>query len=116
MLKKTLCALTLAAAATGQLYAASPTECNATDSKDIRTVIEDYVNKNTHLTANQINILSLRCMDNYASAMMHPRKPVTDDATVYLQKKGPQWEVLSLGTAFDEEFLSSIPKELHNPN
>ncbi len=81
----------------------------------MRSTIEEYVSKNTSLAAGEIKISAEKCTTSYASAMIHPLKPVTDDATVYLQKEGLHWEVLSLGTAFDAEFLSSIPKEIRQP-
>ncbi len=87
MLKKIVHAMSFVVATISPLYAASSTECSATDSKDVRTAIEDYVSKNTSVPANEIDINSQKCMNNYASAIVHPHKPVTDDATVYLEKK-----------------------------
>lgn len=96
----------------GQANAAA--ECSSDDSKAIQASIIDYVKKQSAMSPSDINIMSEKCADSYASATVHPTKPVTDDATIYLQNVGGQWKVLSMGTSFDEEFLATIPKEIQN--
>lgn len=85
--------------------------CNPRDSSAVQAAIIKYLDNNAGLHSAEITILKTRCSGNYASAIIHPKKPVTDDATVYLHKK-KQWEVLSLGTDFDQDLLKQIPKDI----
>lgn len=90
--------------------------CNPTNSKAIEKSINNFLDSQNGLAAKDIDILSKECVRNYAAAKVHPKKPVTDDAIVYLQKKNNKWEVLSLGTDFDNKLLEKLPKELRYQN
>lgn len=86
--------------------------CKKTDFKKIKSVITKYVIKNSALSANEINLSTQQCVSSYASAIVHPIKPITDDAIIYLHKVKNQWVVMAMGTSFDNEFLTKIPKAL----
>lgn len=85
--------------------------CNQQDAQAIEQEINNYVHKNTAIST-QIAVLSLQCASSYASAKVHPLRQSTDDAIIYLHKEQGQWNVLVLGTSFDEHTLKNIPKEL----
>lgn len=86
--------------------------CQQNDSKAIVVAIIDYLKTNSVVPLDDTAIISAQCVKNYASASVHSKKQVTDDATVYLHKVKNKWEVMSLGTFFDEKFLSQLPIEL----
>ena len=86
--------------------------CNSTDAKEIRIAALEYLGKNSAVSPNEVTLLSEQCVSSYASVIVHPIKPITDDAMMYLHKADSHWEVMTLGTAFDKEFLEKIPKEL----
>lgn len=86
--------------------------CSPQEIKDIHTTIQHYLDKNAAISSREVTITSLQCVHAYASAKVKPKKPVTDTATVYLHNTDQHWEVMSLGTSFDEKFLSQLPKEL----
>lgn len=96
-------------------YASNSNACKKTDARMLRPIIVEYVTKHSLLTPKDFKILSQKCIVPYASAVIHPLKPVVDDAAIYLHKVGNQWTVLSMGTWFDENFLATIPKALRNP-
>ena len=87
------------------------TTCNKQDTFAIHAAITSYIEKNSDMHAQDVTILKLQCLNRYASAIVHPKKPVTDDATVYLQKT-KKWKVLALGTDFDRHQLKEIPKQI----
>lgn len=95
-----------------QSYAS--TICNPEDSQVIKSTILKYVEKETAVSPGDIKILYEKCASSYASATVHPVKPITDDATIYLRKTGDSWEVLTMGTSFDDEFLATLPEELRS--
>lgn len=88
--------------------------CSQRDAKAIETAIMEYVKTNTAVSPDHVKIMSEKCVSDYASAVVHPINQVTDDAMVYLHKTNNRWNVLSLGTAFDEKFLSQLPKALRD--
>lgn len=90
--------------------------CDKQESLAIKKVILGFINKQSAVAPGDVSILSLKCVSSYASAIIHPKKPITDDAMVYLKKTGHHWTVINLGTGFDEEFLVSLPKELRTIN
>ena len=93
---------------------AAEASCTETDKKGIEISIKNYLNnsKNSALTYKDVILLSENCIKGYAKVIVHPKKPVTDDATVYLQQDKGDWQVLSLGTFFEPDFLAKLPKEL----
>ncbi|CDZ75785.1 hypothetical protein BN59_00043 [Legionella massiliensis] len=93
---------------------AAETSCSETDKKGIESSIKDYLNsdKNSVLTYNDVTLLSQDCAKGYARVILHPKKSQTDDATVYLQQEKGNWQVLSLGTSFEPDFLAQFPKDL----
>ncbi len=93
---------------------ATETSCTETDKKGIENSIKNYLNnvKNSTLRYKDVTLLSKNCVKGYAKVIVHPKKPVTDDATVYLQQHKGNWKVLSLGTFFESDFLAKFPKEL----
>lgn len=99
---------------TCQAHTATKNHCSQKDAQAIRMAIKHYVDKNTALAPYRVLIASERCVSSYASAKVTPKKPVTDPATVYLHKIKNQWQVLSLGTYFDDEFLAKLPSELRH--
>jgi len=86
--------------------------CDKIDLKKIRIAILDYVIKNSIFSANEISLTSEQCVSSYASATVHPIKPVTDDSIIYLRLVNNQWTVVGMGTSFDDAFLAKIPKAL----
>jgi ABC-type enterochelin transport system substrate-binding protein len=93
---------------------AAEISCTETDKKGIENSIKNYLNstKNSALKYKDVTLLSKSCVKGYAKVIVHPKKPITDDATVYLQQDKSNWRVLSLGTFFEPDFLAKIPKEL----
>lgn len=89
--------------------------CNQKDSAAIETTIKRYLDTNSAVSSHDVTILSKRCVGSYASAIVHPKKPITDQAIVYLHKMNNRWKVMSLGTAFDDKFLAQFPKGIRNP-
>lgn len=90
--------------------------CNSMDSKTIVKAINNFLDSQNGLASKDVDILSKECVRNYAAAKVHPKKPVTDDAIVYLHKVKNKWEVMSMGTDFDKTLLSKLPKELRYQN
>lgn len=93
---------------------AAATHCSNTEQKELENSLKKYLNdpKNNALPYNEVTLSSKKCVNGYAKVILHPKKPVTDDATVYLQKQNSSWKVLNLGTAFDPEFLAKLPEAL----
>ncbi len=85
--------------------------CSEPDSIAVHAAIVNYLDKNSGIPSQDVAILKMQCFNHYASAIIHPKKPVTDDATVYLHKN-KKWEVLSIGTDFDKDLLKRIPKRI----
>lgn len=96
-----------------QAYAAA-TYCSEEDSESIDIVILQYIAKNTKVLPKNVSVSSEKCAGSFGTAIVHSTKPVTDDAVVFLKKTGNKWEVISMGTSFDEEFLDTIPQVLRN--
>lgn len=89
---------------------ASNNSCNKKDAKKIDAAVMNYIATKTEIPPNEVTVIDKRCSASYASAILHPKKPVTDDATVYLHKLNHDWQVMLLGTSFDEKFLAQLPK------
>lgn len=85
--------------------------CSHKDTQIITTTISKYLVKNTAVTSHKFDVTFKHCVNNYALFKIHPEKAETDDAYVYLHNK-KHWQVLSMGTYFDEAFLQKLPKEL----
>lgn len=88
------------------------TLCSRGDQVAINGAIKRFMAKNSAIAYSDVSIAAKKCAQDYARATLHPLKPVTDNATVYLQKQNGQWQVLQLGTSFDSAFLGKIPAEL----
>jgi hypothetical protein len=87
--------------------------CSSQTIKAINKTVLNYLNKNG-MPQGGVNIEKHQCVESYASAKIHPKQPVTDIATVYLNFKKNNWTVMSLGTDFDKAMLSKLPKPLRN--
>lgn len=90
------------------------TVCSASDKKEIMSSIKYYLDHgNSAIAFDRVQIMKERCLDNFASAIVHPKQNETDDATVYLKKENGQWKVLLLGTDFGDALSKlQVPKEL----
>lgn len=95
----------------GVNFATPSNQCSQQNKMAIETAVKNYLDKNSGLHFQDVIILKMQCLGRYASLILHPKKPVTDDATVYLHKQ-KQWQVLSMGTDFDEAILKQIPKPI----
>lgn len=89
--------------------------CSEKDKKEITTAIKYYLDhSNSAIPSSHVDIMHEQCLKNFASAIVHPKKNETDDATVYL-KKTNKWTVLILGTDFGDSLTKlHIPKDLQN--
>lgn len=87
-------------------------KCSPQDTQAITQSIDLYLKSNSAISPDNIDINQLRCIKSYSSAQLIPRDKSTDNAKVYLHKTSGKWNVMSLGTDFDESFLKTIPKEL----
>ncbi|CAN5463748.1 hypothetical protein BH10PSE19_BH10PSE19_00990 [soil metagenome] len=87
------------------------TTCNQKDTQVITDVISDYVSKNSALTSTKFGVVFKHCLNNYALFKIHPEKAQTDDAYVFLHKD-KKWQVMAMGTYFEDAFLQKLPKEL----
>lgn len=95
--------------------AESKDRCSRKKIRAIQTVIYHYLDTHTAVSSHDVKLSDIRCVSTYSSANVIPLKPVADAAIVYLHKIHDHWEVMSLGTSFDKEFLSTIPKRLRVP-
>jgi len=95
-----------------QAHALTNNSCSATDKKEIAKAIKNFLAANHTIDYKKVVILSQKCSQEYARATVHPKKPITDDATVYLNQVKGQWRVISMGTYFEPDFLTIIPKDL----
>ncbi len=110
---KKLCLSSLILAFASISFAAQPDySCSINDTGSINTSILQYLEKNTGVVINNVTINTEKCLGAHASAMVHLIEPVTDDAIVYLSKKKQEWQVIALGTRFDENAMAGFPKEL----
>lgn len=96
----------------GQAYTLPNHPCSKQDTYLIKKTMSAYLYKTTKIPLSKSVILAEQCVGEYASLKLHPKKPTTDDAMVYLHKIKGKWEVMALGTFFDEKFLAQLPKEL----
>lgn len=89
--------------------------CTDAQQKGIERSVEHYLNDavSSALNYNQVTLLSTDCAQGYAKVIIHPKNEQTDDATLYLQNGKDGWQVLTLGTFFEPEFLAKIPTVLH---
>jgi len=89
-------------------------DCSNTDAQSIQSSIKKYLSMNSAISPDQVKIDNLHCVESYAAAKIIPQNKATDTATVYLQHVKGEWDVMSLGTDFDEQFLQTIPKALRD--
>jgi len=99
----------------GTIQAQSVT-CEKEDKQQLDVAIFNYLKTHTAVPANSVTLLSKQCVMPYAVAIVHPVKPITDDAVIYLQKVDDQWQVMDMGTSFDDDFLAKLPAQLRHPN
>ncbi len=97
-----------------QAQALTKTLCRPADNQKIEQAVKTYLEQNNTISYQEVVILSKRCDHQFARATLHPKKPVTDDATLYLQKVKGRWQVIRYGTDFDPAFLARMPKNLRN--
>lgn len=90
--------------------------CPSKDADEIIDTVKHYLDKNTPIHSTDVSVIKLHCVDTYAYAIVHPTKPVTDEAIAYLQKGKDGWSVLNLGTDFEPEFLNKLPEDLRHPS
>lgn len=110
MLKKYL-SLTLLFPALSFASSTIQTTCSQSDTTAIRAAILNYIEKNAAMTPQDITIQKMKCSGGYASAILHPTKPMINDAGIYLHKNA-HWDVLKYGSDFDPKFLKQIPKKI----
>lgn len=88
--------------------------CSLNDKRELIAAINSYLDHgNSAISSKQVEIRQEQCLNNFASAIIHPKKNETDNAIVYLQKVNKKWNVLILGTDFTgalDKF--HIPKKL----
>lgn len=98
-----------------QMAYAKSARCSDAQKKGIERSVEHYLNDagSSALSYNQVIVLSTDCAQDYAKVVIHPKNNQTDDAIIYLKNDKDDWQVLTLGTFFEPEFLAKIPKVLH---
>lgn len=96
-----------------QAFAAN-TYCSEEDSESINIVVLQYIAKEGAVLPENVSVESYKCAGSFGTAIVHSTKPITDDAQVFLKKTGDNWDILSIGTSFDEKFLATIPQALRN--
>ena len=90
--------------------------CAKDDVQAQDIAIFKYIKNHTAVPADSVTLLTRQCVLPYAVAVVHPVKPIADDALIYLQKVDNQWQVIDMGTSFDDDFLAKLPVELRHPN
>lgn len=94
-------------------FAASFHVNNSTKSAITRTILA-YVKKHTAIPVKSIKLMNLTQENNYVRVDVVPTDTNVDPAIAFLKFTHNQWQVLSLGTAFDAAFYQyyQIPKSL----
>jgi hypothetical protein len=90
--------------------------CSKQDKREITNAIKYYLDHgNSAIPSSHTDIMREQCINNFASAIAHPKKHETDDAIVYLQKTNNKWKVITLGTDFGDTLDKlNIPKKLQD--
>lgn len=92
----------------------APTPTAATsDKQQIQTVLEQQVPQRGGVQ--KFQIIELKFQGDYARATIKPIDVVTDNATVYLQKKNGTWTIIwGPGTGADpnDPALKTVPQQL----
>ncbi len=87
--------------------------CASSDNQAINQSIRNYVKNKTAVSSDNVVVDKMHCVGSYSSARVIPKDHHPDAVTVYLYKDANgEWAVMSLGTHFEKDFLSKIPKEL----
>lgn len=88
--------------------------CSLKDKQELTSAINHYLDHgNSAISSSQVEIMRAQCLNDFASAVLHPKKNETDNAIVYLQKENKKWNVLILGTDFTDALDKfHIPKKL----
>jgi hypothetical protein len=97
-----------------QAQAITQTECGTKDVKKIKIVVAKYLQQHTAVSPQKVNIASQQCISGYALVKTIPSDSSTDPAFVYLHKINGLWQVMALGTYFDEAFLQQMPVALRD--
>lgn len=99
---------------TGTSQALGTTQISADDQAKITQAVLTYIKVKSNVSADDVKVVVEKRDGDYARASVVPIKPVIDAATVFLKYQAGNWQVLSLGTAFDINFYlqNSIPQDL----
>lgn len=73
-----------------------------------------YVKNHTAVPTDKVKITAIIRSGEFARVRIEPTEPLTDAAFVFLKHSQRGWDVISLGTAFDQTLYTqnNIPKEL----
>jgi hypothetical protein len=84
------------------------------DQQAITQVILTYLKTKSAVSPDNVQIVIEKRHGDYVRAMLMPLKQNTDTSTVFLQHQATGWQVISLGTAFDDNFYhqNGIPQDL----
>jgi hypothetical protein len=86
--------------------------CGSIDNRKIEAAVKNFLDTHDTIHYAEIVVISKQCVNDYARAVIHPKKPTTDDATIYLKKTKSQWAVINYGTDFNADFMATIPNAL----
>lgn len=114
-MKNFLCLFSLLAGLTvfDSIYALNNTQCSAKDAKAIQAAVKLFLDSDpAAIRYKDIVVIKKLCLGNYAKTTIHPKKPVTDDATIYAKQTNGVWQIIGYGTDFPPEFMDEIPSEL----
>jgi hypothetical protein len=107
-----LMALAFASAAHAEIPASFA--CSSKDIKAIDTVSKTYFIAHSAFTINDLTVASQRCIDNHASANIRLKNYAAIQTNVYLKKANNKWEVIVLGSRFDDQAKAEIPQVLRD--
>ena len=87
---------------------------SAADQQAMTQAILTYLKSKSVVSPDNVQIVIEKRLGDYARAMLMPLKQNTDTSTVFLHHQATGWQVISLGTAFDDNFYhqNGIPQEL----
>lgn len=91
----------------------APTPKPSSEQAAIKQVLDEYVP--THGGVDKFEIITLKTSGNFAKTILKPIDVVTDNATVFLEKKDGVWTVIwGPGTGIDpsDEAIKNLPKDL----
>jgi hypothetical protein len=97
-------------------HAATPASfpCNSKDIKAIDTASKIYFKDHSAFALNDLTVAAPRCVSNHASANIRLKKYAAIQTNVYLKKVDSKWQVLMLGSKFNQQLAADIPKTLRD--